>query len=189
MANAAAATAQTSRAASVGDFVTLLKPRVMSLVIFTGLAGIVVAPGHVNPLTALTALLCIAVGAGASGALNMAYDADIDAVMTRTMNRPIPAGRIARSDAIAFGWILAVASVSVMGLFVNALAASLLAFTVLFYVAVYTLWLKRATPQNIVIGGLARALPPAIGPVGSTVAITPPPLALVAIILFWTLPH
>jgi protoheme IX farnesyltransferase len=151
------------RAASVGDYFALLKPRVMSLVIFTGLAGIVVAPAHIDVLTAFTALLCIATGAGASGALNMAYDADIDAVMTRTVGRPIPSGRIAKGDAIGFGWVLAVASVAVMGLFVNLLAASLLAFTILFYVVVYTLWLKRRTPQNIVIGGLAGALPPAIG--------------------------
>src|SRR5258708_22252950 len=121
--SSAATLAKTSRAASAGDFFALLKPRVMSLVIFTGLTGIVVAPGHTHPLTALTALLCIAVGAGASGALNMAYEADIDALMTRTRGRPIPSGRIARSDALGFGWVLAIASVAVMGLFVNALAA------------------------------------------------------------------
>ena len=152
-----------SRITTVGDFFALLKPRVMSLVVFTGLAGIVVAPGHVHPLTAFTALLCIALAAGASGALNMAYDADIDAVMTRTATRPIPMGHIARNDALSYGWTIAVMAVATMWLFVNALAAGLLAFTVFFYVVVYTLWLKRRTPQNIVIGGLAGALPPAIG--------------------------
>src|SRR5580698_1784430 len=151
------------RVTTVGDFFALLKPRVMSLGVFTGLAGIVVAPGHVHPIVAFTALLCIAVAAGASGALNMAYDSDIDAVMTRTATRPIPLGRIPREEALAFGWTLSVASVTIMGLFVNYLAAGLLAFTIFFYVVVYTLWLKRRTPQNIVIGGLSGALPPAIG--------------------------
>src|ERR1700733_13063283 len=140
--------------ATVCDFFALLKPRVMSLVVFTGLAGIVVAPGGVHPLVAFTALLCIAVGAGASGALNMAYDSDIDSLMSRTAGRPIPLGRVDRSEALAFGWTLSVGSVTVMGLFVNYLAAFLLAFTIFFYVHVYTLWLKRRTPQNIVIGGL-----------------------------------
>ncbi len=149
--------------ATVGDFFALLKPRVMSLVVFTGLVGIVVAPGDVHPLTAFTALLCIAIGAGASGALNMAYDSDIDALMSRTASRPIPMGRIDRADVLGFGYTLAIASVAVMWLFVNDLAAALLAFTIFFYVGVYTLWLKRRTPQNIVIGGLSGALPPAIG--------------------------
>src|SRR5437868_4457315 len=130
---ATAAALSVRQTATVGDFFALLKPRVMSLVIFTGLAGIVVAPGHLHPLTAFTALLCIAVGAGASGALNMAYDSDIDLLMTRTVGRPIPSGRIARGDALGFGWVLAMASVAIMALFVNALAASLLAFTILFY--------------------------------------------------------
>jgi protoheme IX farnesyltransferase len=179
----------TTRAASVGDFLELLKPRVMSLVVFTGLAGIIAAPGHVHPLTAFTALLCIAVGAGASGALNMAYDADIDAVMARTRGRPIPQGRIAREDALAFGWTLAVGSVALMGLFVNVLAASLLAFTILFYVVVYTLLLKRRTPQNIVIGGLAGALPPAIGWAAVAGSLALAPLVLVMIIFVWTPPH
>jgi protoheme IX farnesyltransferase len=161
----------------------------MSLVVFTGLAGIIAAPGHVHPLTALTALLCIAVGAGASGALNMAYDSDIDAIMARTQGRPIPQGRISREDALTFGWTLAVGSVAVMGLFVNALAASLLAFTILFYVVVYTLWLKRRTSQNIVIGGLAGALPPAIGWAAVSGSLALAPLALVAIIFIWTPPH
>src|SRR5215831_13419373 len=178
-----------TRAASVGDFLALLKPRVMSLVVFTGFAGIVAAPGHVHPLTAFTALLCIAVGAGASGALNMAYDSDIDVIMARTRLRPIPQGKISREDALAFGWTLAVGSVAVMGLFVNVLAASLLAFTILFYVVVYTLWLKRRTAQNIVIGGLAGALPPAIGWAAVAGSLAVPPLVLVAIIFLWTLPH
>jgi protoheme IX farnesyltransferase len=177
------------RAATVGDFFALLKPRVMSLVVFTGLAGIVVAPGPVHPMVAFTALLCIAVGAGASGALNMAYDSDIDALMSRTASRPIPLGRIAREDALAFGWWLAVGSVAIMGLLVNLAAAALLAFTIGFYVFVYTLWLKRRTAQNIVIGGLAGALPPAIGWAAVTGGLSLAPLVLVAITFLWTPPH
>ncbi|MDE2112631.1 MAG: heme o synthase [Alphaproteobacteria bacterium] len=176
-------------AATVGDYFALLKPRVMSLVVFTGLAGIVVAPGHVHPLVAFSALLCIAVAAGASGALNMAYDSDIDALMSRTAGRPIPMGRIAREDALAFGWTLAVGAVTLMELFVNDSAAALLAFTIFFYVGVYTLWLKRRTPQNIVIGGLAGALPPAIGWAAVTGTLSLQPLLLVAIIFLWTPPH
>ena len=175
--------------ATVGDFFALLKPRVMSLVVFTGLAGIVVAPGHVHPLVAFTALLCIAVGAGASGALNMAYDSDIDALMSRTAGRPIPMGRIARDTVLGFGYTLAVGSVAMMGLFVNFAAAALLAFTIFFYVGVYTLWLKRRTPQNIVIGGLSGALPPAIGWAAVTGSLSLAPLVLVAIIFLWTPPH
>ena len=175
--------------AGVGDYFALLKPRVMSLVVFTGLAGIVVAPGNVHPLVAFTALLCIAVGAGASGALNMAFDSDIDALMSRTRGRPIPMGRIARGEVLGFGATLAVGSVALMGLFVNFAAAALLAFTIFFYVGVYTLWLKRRTPQNIVIGGLAGALPPAIGWAAVTGSLTPAPLVLVAIIFLWTPPH
>jgi protoheme IX farnesyltransferase len=177
------------RVTTVGDFLALLKPRVMSLVIFTGLAGIVAAPGHLHPLTAFTALLCIAVAAGASGCLNMAYDSDIDGLMTRTAKRPIPMGYVAREDALAFGWTLSVAAVATMGLFVNVLAAGLLAFTVFFYVGVYTLWLKRRTPQNIVIGGLSGALPPAIGWASVTGDLSLAPLLLVAIIFMWTPPH
>src|SRR6201986_2242005 len=187
------ATAETfpaaARAASVGDFLALLKPRVMSLVIFTGLAGIVVAPGWVNPMTAFTALLCIAVGAGASGCLNMAYDSDIDGLMTRTATRPIPLGRVARADALGFGWALSVASVALMWLFVNPLAAWLLAFPIFEYVAVYTLWPKRRTPQNIVIGGLSGAMPAAIGWASVTRNLSLPPLLLVAIVFMWTPPH
>jgi protoheme IX farnesyltransferase len=177
------------RVTTVGDFFALLKPRVMSLVVFTGLAGIIVAPGHVHPLTAFTALLCIALAAGASGALNMAYDSDIDGVMTRTATRPIPMGRIRREDAMAFGWAVAAMAVATMWLFVNELAAGLLAFTVFFYVVVYTLGLKRRTPQNIVIGGLAGALPPAIGWASVTGGLTLAPIVLVAIIFMWTPPH
>ena len=178
-----------SRVTTVGDFFALLKPRVMSLVVFTGLAGIIVAPGHVHPLTAFTALLCIALAAGASGALNMAYDADIDGIMARTATRPIPMGHIARSDALAFGWTIAVMAVATMWLFVNLLAAGLLAFTVFFYVVIYTLWLKRRTPQNIVIGGLAGALPPAIGWAAVSGSVSLAPMVLVAIIFMWTPPH
>ena len=177
------------RITTVGDFFALLKPRVMSLVVFTGLAGIIVAPGHVNMLTGFTALLCIAIAAGASGALNMAYDSDIDVLMARTATRPIPMGRVAREEALAFGWALAALAVATMWLFVNPLAAFLLAFTVFFYICVYTLWLKRRTPQNIVIGGLAGALPPAIGWASVTGSLSLAPLLLVAIIFLWTPPH
>ena len=177
------------RITTVGDFLALLKPRVMSLVVFTGLAGIVAAPGHLHPLTGFTALLCIAVAAGASGCLNMAYDHDIDRLMARTATRPIPMGHVAREDALTFGWLLSIAAVATMGLFVNFLAAGLLAFTVFFYVVVYTLWLKRRTPQNIVIGGLSGALPPAIGWASVTGDLSLAPLLLVAIIFMWTPPH
>src|SRR6202012_156896 len=177
------------RVTTVGDFFALLKPRVMSLVIFTGLAGSGAAPGHVHPLTAFTALLCIAVAAGASGCLNMAYDSDIDALMSRTATRPIPMGHVAREDALAFGWALSVGAVATMFLFVNELAAFLLAFPIFVYVGVYTLWLKRSTPQNIVIGGLSGALPPAIGWAAVTGNLTLAPIVLVAIIFLWTPPH
>ncbi len=177
------------RVTTVGDFLALLKPRVMSLVIFTGLAGIVAAPGYLHPLTAFTALLCIAVAAGASGCLNMAYDSDIDGLMTRTATRPIPMGHVAREDALTFGWTLSIGAVATMGLFVNFMAAGLLAFTVFFYVVVYTLWLKRRTAQNIVIGGLSGALPPAIGWAAVTGDLSAAPLVLVAIIFMWTPPH
>ncbi|MGH6888578.1 MAG: heme o synthase [Rhizomicrobium sp.] len=177
------------RAASVRDYFALLKPRVMSLVIFTAVAGMLLAPVHPDPFTAFTALLCIAVGAGASGALNMAYESDIDGKMARTATRPIPLGRIARGDALAFGWTLAVGSVSLMALFVNPLAAGLLAFSIGFYVVVYTLWLKRRTTQNIVIGGLAGALPPAVAWAAATNSLGLVPLLLVLIIFLWTPPH
>jgi protoheme IX farnesyltransferase len=175
--------------AGVEDYVALLKPRVMSLVVFTALVGLLVAPGHIHPVIGFTALLCIAIGAGASGALNMWYDADIDAVMTRTMRRPIPAGRVQPGEALAFGVMLAGFSVAVFGLLVNWLAAALLAFTIFFYVFVYTMWLKRSTPQNIVIGGAAGAFPPMIGWAAVTGDITLAPVLMFLIIFFWTPPH
>jgi protoheme IX farnesyltransferase len=176
-------------AAEVGDYIALLKPRVMSLVIFTALVGIVLAPAHVNPVIGFTALLCIAVGAGASGALNMWYDADIDAKMSRTANRPIPAGRMLPGEALGFGLTLAAGSVIVLGLLVNLVAAGLLAFTIFFYVVIYTMWLKRSTPQNIVIGGAAGAFPPMIGWAAVTGGISLEPVVLFLIIFFWTPPH
>jgi heme o synthase len=175
--------------AGVEDYLALLKPRVMSLVVFTGLVGMLIAPGHLHPVLGFTALLCIAVGAGAAGALNMWYDADIDAVMTRTAKRPVPAGRIAPREALGFGLTLAVSSVVVLGLLVNLLAAALLAFTIFFYVVVYTMWLKRSTPQNIVIGGAAGAFPPMIGWAAATDGIGIESIALFLIIFFWTPPH
>ncbi|MFM2128888.1 MAG: protoheme farnesyltransferase [Pseudomonadota bacterium] len=174
---------------SAGDFIALLKPRVMSLVVFTGLAGLVAAPGHIHPVLAGVALLCIAVGAGASGAINMWYDRDIDAGMTRTMDRPLPAGRMDPSAALGFGVTLAVGSVALMGLAVNWAAAALLALTIAFYVFVYTMWLKRRTPQNIVIGGAAGAFPPMIGWAEVTGDVTLMPVLLFAIVFFWTPPH
>jgi protoheme IX farnesyltransferase len=175
--------------AAVGDYVQILKPRVMSLVVFTGFVGLVVAPGHLHPVLAAIAVLCIAVGAGASGAINMWYDRDIDAVMRRTAQRPLPAGRMEPGEALGFGIVLATGSVVVMGLAVNWAAAALLALTIAFYVFVYTIWLKRRTPQNIVIGGAAGALPPLIGWAAVTGDIGWGALALFAIIFFWTPPH
>ncbi len=175
--------------AGVGDYVALMKPRVMSLVVFTALVGLMVAPGHLHPVLGFMALLCIAIGAGAAGALNMWYDADIDAVMTRTARRPIPAGRVARGEALGFGMTLAVGAVAVLGLATNWLAAGLLAFTIFFYVAIYTMRLKRTTPQNIVIGGAAGAFPPMIGWAAATGGIGVEPLLLFLIIFFWTPPH
>jgi protoheme IX farnesyltransferase len=189
MTTASATFVSGTRSASVGDYFALLKPRVMSLVLFTALAGMLVAPAHVDLFTGFTALLCIAVGAGGAGALNMAYDSDIDPLMARTATRPIPMGRIARGDALGFGWTLAGGAVALMGLFVNPLAAFLLAFSIGFYVFVYTLWLKRRTPQNIVIGGLAGALPPAIGWAAAMDSLGFVPLLLVLIIFLWTPPH
>ena len=175
--------------APVGDYVQILKPRVMSLVVFTGFVGLIVAPGHLHPVLAVIAVLCIAVGAGASGAINMWYDRDIDAVMRRTAQRPLPAGRMQPGEALGFGIVLAVGSVVVMGLSVNWAAAALLALTIGFYVFVYTIWLKRRTPQNIVIGGAAGAFPPLIGWAAVTGQIGWGALALFAIIFFWTPPH
>jgi len=175
--------------AGVGDYIELMKPRVMSLVVFTALVGLLIAPGHLHPVIALTALICIAVGAGAAGALNMWYDADIDARMARTAARPIPAGRLLPGEALAFGLTLAAFSVVVLGLLVNVVAAALLAVTIGFYVLIYTMWLKRRTPQNIVIGGAAGALPPMIGWAAATGGIAIEPFVLFLVIFFWTPPH
>ncbi|MGJ4890580.1 heme o synthase [Bradyrhizobium sp. HKCCYLR20261] len=175
--------------ADVGDYLALLKPRVMSLVIFTALIGLLIAPGHFHPVLAITSLLCIAVGAGASGALNMALEGDIDSLMSRTANRPIPRGRVTRQEALAFGITLSFFSVLTLGILVNWFAGALLAFTIFFYVVIYTLWLKRWTAQNIVIGGAAGALPPVVAWAAATGGIAPEPLWLFLIIFFWTPPH
>ena len=175
--------------ATAGDYVALMKPRVMSLVVFTALTGLAVAPGHLHAAVGFTALLCIAVGAGAAGALNMWYDADIDAMMTRTARRPVPMGRIQPGEALAFGLTLAVFAVVVLGLLVDALAAALLAFTLFFYVAIFTVGLKRSTPQNIVIGGVAGAFPPMIGWTAVTGSLSLEPVLLFLIIFMWTPPH
>src|SRR5215475_464650 len=175
--------------ASVGDYVALMKPRVMSLVVFTALVGLMIAPGQVHPVIGFTALLCIAIGAGAAGALNMWYDADIDAVMTRTAARPIPRGRIAPGEAAGFGLTLAGFSVATLGLLVSWFAAAMLAFTIFFYAVIYTMWLKRRTPQNIVIGGAAGAFPPMIGWAAATGSISLEPFLLFLIVFFWTPPH
>ena len=175
--------------ATVGDYIALMKPRVMSLVVFTALVGLAVAPGSLHPVTAFTALLCIAVGAGASGALNMWYDADVDAVMMRTARRPVPMGRVRPGEALAFGLTLGSFAVVVLGLLVNWVASALLAFTIFFYVVIYTIWLKRSTPQNIVIGGAAGAFPPMIGWAAVTGSLSLEPVLLFLIIFFWTPPH
>jgi len=174
---------------SVRDYWTLLKPGVMSLVVFTGLAGIVVAPGTLHPFLICITLLCIAVGSGAGGVLNMWYDRDIDAIMARTASRPLPTGRITPDDALAFGMTLAVTSVALLGLAVNWFAAGILAFAIFFYAVVYTQWLKRATAQNIVIGGAAGAFPPVIGWAAVTGSLSIYPLILFLIIFLWTPPH
>ncbi len=175
--------------AEVGDWFALLKPRVITLVVFTGFVGLLVAPGHLHPILASTAVLCIAVAAGAAGAINMWYDRDIDAIMRRTAKRPIPAGRIGADAALGFGVVLAAASVILMGLATNWPAAGILAVSILFYVFVYTMWLKRRTPQNIVIGGAAGAFPPVIGWAAVTGGLDVMPLLLFAIVFFWTPPH
>ncbi len=184
-------TIETLTDATVADYFALLKPRVMSLVVFTGFAGMWVAPGfsHLHPVIAATAVLCIAIGAGAAGAINMWYDRDIDAVMKRTKNRPIPTGRVNADEALSFGVILSLLSVMTMGVAVNWTAAALLGFANLFYVFVYTMWLKRRTPQNIVIGGAAGAFPPMIGWAAVTGDISTASIALFCIIFFWTPPH
>ncbi|MBI1868689.1 MAG: protoheme IX farnesyltransferase [Methylocystis sp.] len=175
--------------AAPGDYLALLKPRVMSLVVFTALAGLLLAPSPPHPIIGFASLLAIAVGAGASGALNMWYDADIDALMSRTRQRPIPAGRLAREEALAFGLVLAGMSVLTLGLVANWLAAALLAFTIFFYVVVYTIWLKRLTPMNIVIGGVAGALPPMVGCAAASGSLSLASFVLFAIIFIWTPPH
>ncbi|MFC2951605.1 heme o synthase [Marinicaulis aureus] len=171
------------------DYFSLLKPRVMSLVIFTAFVGMAAAPGALNPVLAAVSLFAIAVGAGASGALNMWWDADIDAVMTRTAGRPIPMGRVPRAEAAAFGGFLSALSVALLALASNYLAAGLLAFTIFFYVVIYSMWLKRSTPQNIVIGGAAGALPPVVGWAAASGAAPLEPWVLFAIIFLWTPPH
>ena len=174
---------------SVSHFWSLLKPRVMSLVVFTGFAGMYVAPGSLHPLLFVIALFAIAAGAGASGAINQWYDRDIDAVMSRTKSRPIPAGFMAPAEALTLGLVVSALSVLLLGLATNWLAASLLAFTIFFYAVVYTVWLKRRTPQNIVIGGAAGAFPPMIGWTAVTGTLSIEPLLLFAIIFMWTPPH
>ena len=173
----------------VSDYAALLKPRVMFLVVFTALVGLVAAPVPMHPVLAIAALICIAVGAGASGALNMWYDADIDARMARTASRPLPRGAVTPNEALTFGSMLAIGSVLCLGLMVNWVAAGLLAFTIFFYVFVYTMWLKRSTPQNIVIGGAAGALPPMIGWAAATGAVSLEPFVMFLIIFIWTPPH
>jgi protoheme IX farnesyltransferase len=171
------------------DFFALLKPRVMSLVVLTALAGIMLAPTPTHPVLGFASLLAIAVGAGASGALNMWYDADIDALMSRTKSRPVPSGRVTAGEALAFGLVLSVLSVFTLGVVSNWLAAALLAFTIFFYAVIYTMWLKRWTPQNIVIGGAAGAFPPVVGYAAATGGMAIEPIVLFAIIFIWTPPH
>ena len=175
--------------AVAGDFFALLKPRVMSLVVFTALVGMMLAPGHISPVLGAVSILAIAVGAGASGALNQWYDADIDAVMKRTRTRPIPAGIVTGGEALGFGLVLSVLSVMTLGLMANWFAGALLAFTIFFYAVVYTMWLKRATPQNIVIGGAAGAFPPMIGWAAVTGGVSVESCVLFLIIFLWTPPH
>src|SRR6185295_12683870 len=176
-------------AARLADFVTLMKPRVMVLAVFTALVGLMIAPARIDPFLAFVAILAIAAGGGAAGVLNMWYQADIDAVMTRTARRPIPRGSVSRFEALAFGLILACSAVAVLGLALNLLAAALLAFTIFFYVVVYTMWLKRRTAQSIVIGGAAGALPPMIGWAAAAGEIALAPFILFLIVFLWTPPH
>jgi protoheme IX farnesyltransferase len=175
--------------AGPGDYIALLKPRVMSLVVYTAIAGVLIAPGPINPVLALAALIAITVGAGASGALNMWYDADIDALMRRTAKRPIPTGRITESEALVFGVALSVMAVFTLGVVSNWLAAAFLAFTIVFYVVIYSMWLKRLTPQNIVIGGAAGAFPPMVAYAAVTGSLSWSSFALFALIFVWTPPH
>jgi protoheme IX farnesyltransferase len=187
--NGSVSESTTSMWRPVVDFISLLKPRVMSLVVFTGFAGLYLAPGDLNPVLEVIAVFCIAIGAGASGAINMWYDRDIDAIMSRTKERPIPSGRVSSDAALTFGVLLAGGSIMVMGLAINWLAAALLTITISFYIFVYTMWLKRRTPQNIVIGGAAGAFPPMIGWAAITGTISLEPIVLFAIIFIWTPPH
>ena len=175
--------------ATVGEFFQLMKPRVMSLVIFTGFAGMFLAPGQMHPILAAVALFAIAAGAGASGAINQWYDRDIDAVMSRTRGRPIPAGRVVPAEALALGIVISFLSVLLLSLTSNLLAGGLLAFTIFFYAVIYTVWLKRSTAQNIVIGGAAGALPPMVGWAAVTGSISIESIALFALIFVWTPPH
>ena len=189
MANTIEPAQTTISLAEPGDYFALLKPRVMRLVVFTALTGMVLAPGSINLIVGAIAILAIAVGAGASGALNMWYDADIDVVMSRTAKRPVPAGKVTAEQSLNFGLILSAASVVVLGLIVNWVAGALLAFTIFFYAVIYTMWLKRSTPQNIVIGGAAGAFPPVIGWACVTGSVSIESLVLFAIIFIWTPPH
>jgi protoheme IX farnesyltransferase len=189
MTDASITTATGTRDAQFGDYVELLKPRVMRLVIFTALVGLVCAPVGVHPVIALASIVCIAVGAGASGALNMWLDWDIDAVMKRTAGRPIPSGRVTRDEALAIGLALSGFSVMMLALFANLFAAGLLAFTIFFYAVIYSVWLKRATPQNIVIGGAAGAFPPMIGWAVATGGVAVESVLMFALIFLWTPPH
>ncbi len=174
---------------SVGDFVELMKPRVMSLVLFTALVGMITAPGTLHPVIAIISLLAIAIGAGASGALNMWYDADIDAHMARTAGRPIPRGRVTPDEALSFGVVLSIGSVLTLGVLVNWVAGAILAGTIAYYIFVYTMWLKRRTPQNIVIGGAAGAFPPMIGWAAVTGTVSIESIVMFLIIFLWTPPH
>ncbi len=174
---------------AAADYWALLKPRVMSLVVFTAIVGLVAAPGNIHPWLGFVTILCIAAGAGASGALNMWYDADIDAVMKRTASRPVPSGAIQPGEALGFGLVLAIGSVLVLGLIVNLASAALLAFTIFFYVVIYTMWLKRSTPQNIVIGGAAGAFPPMVAWSAVTGGVELGSIALFLLIFMWTPPH
>ena len=174
---------------SVRDFYDLMKPRVMSLVIFTSFVGLVLSPINIHPFIALIAIICIAIGAGASGVLNMWYDSDIDGLMKRTINRPIPAGNINKNEALTYGILISAGSVVIMGILINWSASFLLAFTIFFYAVIYTMWLKRRTMQNIVIGGAAGAFPPVIGWLSTGAPITIEPIILFLIIFLWTPPH
>jgi heme o synthase len=189
MTDLAACAAPSISTAKVSDFLELLKPRVMTLVVFSGIAGIVLAPGHLHPFLAFVAVLCIAVGAGAAGAINMWYERDIDALMSRTKGRPLPQGRVDPAEALAFGAVLTLFSIGLMGLALNWAAAALLGFASFFYVFIYTVWLKRLTPQNIVIGGAAGAFPPMIGWAAVTGGVSLESIALFTLIFLWTPPH